>query len=65
MNGFLWAALVLAISGIAALVAGTFGSTKKSSADDFAIAMTALVVFIICETIAIVLAIIGCIVEIF
>lgn len=65
MNGLLWAALALAISGIAALVAGTFWRTKKSSADDFAIVMTALVVFIVCETMAVVLAIVGCIVEIF
>jgi hypothetical protein len=65
MNGFLWAALVFAILGIAALVVGALWGRKETSADDFVAALAALIVLIICETMAVVLAIIGCIVKIF
>jgi hypothetical protein len=64
MNGFLWTAVAFAIAGLLAIIASGFWGTDRTAApNDFGPIVVGLVLLALSEAIAIVLTVIGFIVE--
>jgi hypothetical protein len=55
MNGLLWTAAALAIAGLLAFIVGWFRTTP----DDLGVAIIGLILIVLCEGIAVVLALAG------
>jgi hypothetical protein len=62
MNGLLWTAATLAIAGWLAIVVGCFWG-RTTNPDDFGAVVVGLILLVLCDGIAIVLAVIGFIVK--
>jgi hypothetical protein len=58
MNGLLWTAAALAVAGLLAFIVGWFRTTP----DDLGVAVIGLILIVLCEGIAVVLAVSGVIV---
>jgi hypothetical protein len=64
MNGFLWSAVAFAIAGLLAIISsGFWGTDRTTDHNDFGPVVVGLVLLAVSEAIAIVLTVIGFIVE--
>ena len=62
MDGFFWAGVTFAIAGLLAVIIGCFWR-RNANPDDFGAVVIGLIFLVVCEAIAIVLAVIGFIVK--
>jgi hypothetical protein len=65
MNGFLWTAVAFATAGLLAFIAGSFWGTRRNMApEDFGPVVGGLILLVVSEVIAIMLAVIGFVVKV-
>jgi hypothetical protein len=60
MNTFMWVAIAFALAGILAFIGGNFwGTRRNTNSGDFGPVVAGLILLVVSEVIAVVLAIIG------